>query len=337
METTTINNLLLPFLALVLTGLGTWGLIGILTRRAMLDHPNERSSHTLPTPRGGGLAVIPSIAVVWGILFLQWPDGNPPFFLLALLVTTLGLMLVGWLDDRHNLPAAPRFLSYGLAVGIGLAFLPSDLFVFGGLLPWWADRLLTALAWLWFLNLYNFMDGIDGISGVETAALGLGIALIVLVSGGSDLLASLSLTIAAAALGFLLWNWSPARIFLGDVGSIPLGFLLGGLLILLACSGQVLAAFILPAYYVTDASVTLIGRALRRETLWQAHRCHFYQQAASVQGHAKVSLLIAIGNGGLVIAAVLNGWLGLVLAILVVVAMMTALYRWRTPIRSEVG
>ena len=330
------DSLFLPLLALVLSGLGTWGLIGVLTRRAMLDHPNERSSHALPRPRGGGLAVVPSVLVVWGLGFMVSGPVVPPF-LPVLSLAGLGLLLVGWWDDRHNLPAGPRFLAYTLAVLAALAFLPPEMMVFGGLLPWGLDRLLTVLAWLWFLNLYNFMDGIDGITGVETAALGGGIALVCLVNGGPDSLILPGLSIAAAALGFLLWNWAPARIFLGDAGSVPLGFLLGGLLILLACNGQVLAAFVLPAYYVTDASVTLIARALRREKVWQAHRCHFYQQAAAIQGHAKVSTLVAIGNGGLVIAAVWGGGLGLGLAVLVVVAMMVVLYRWRAPIRGENG
>ena len=123
------------------------------------------------------------------------------------------------------------------------------------------------------------MDGIDGLAGVETACVGIGIALVAVATGLAAPFGAFGLTIAAAALGFLWWNWHPARIFLGDVGSVPLGFLLGWLLLGLAQNGQWAAALILPLYYLGDATITLLRRGLKGEKVWQAHRLHFYQHA----------------------------------------------------------
>jgi UDP-N-acetylmuramyl pentapeptide phosphotransferase/UDP-N-acetylglucosamine-1-phosphate transferase len=192
---------------------------------------------------------------------------------------------------------------------------------------------VTALGWLWFVNLYNFMDGIDGITGIETASLGVGIALVAALSGVPSALAPLGLACAAAGLGFLVWNWHPARIFLGDSGSVPLGLLLGGLLVQLAVAGQLAAALILPAYYLADATITLGKRAARGEKVWQAHRQHFYQRA--VQGgkrHDQVVKAIAAGNLLLVGCAVLATMgqvvLGLAVAVVVVAGLLALLQAW---------
>jgi UDP-N-acetylmuramyl pentapeptide phosphotransferase/UDP-N-acetylglucosamine-1-phosphate transferase len=158
--------------------------------------------------------------------------------------------------------------------------------------------------WLWFLNLFNFMDGIDGIAGGETAALGVGAASVAWLAALAPSVALYGLTAAAAALGFLWWNWHPARIFLGDVGSVPLGYLLAWLLLDLASHGAWAAALILPLYYVADASLTLLVRLLRGERVWRAHREHFYQRAA--QGglsHAQVVGAILLADAALVALA----------------------------------
>jgi UDP-N-acetylmuramyl pentapeptide phosphotransferase/UDP-N-acetylglucosamine-1-phosphate transferase len=150
---------------------------------------------------------------------------------------------------------------------------------------------------VWFVNLYNFMDGIDGITGVETGALAFGLVLLSAVVPALSPVAVPAAAVGAAGLGFLVWNWHPARIFLGDSGSIPLGYLLGWLLLLAAGHGLWAPALILPAYYLTDATVTLVRRAANGHSLFQAHRQHFYQKA--VQGgasHARVVRLILGGN-----------------------------------------
>ena len=310
-------------LASFLASIGsTRAVLGWLRHRRILDHPNERSSHSQPTPRGGGLAVTPVVVVMLLASWLIWPG---PWLILA--GGAVVLMAVSWLDDRRGLAPLPRFLLQAAIIAVALADLPEGLRVFPGAMPVWADRGLAGLGWLWFVNLYNFMDGIDGITGVETAALGLGIAVI------GDQASPQALAIAAAGLGFLVWNWHPARIFLGDSGSIPLGFVLGGLLIHLALAGHLAAAVILPAYYLADATITLLWRLKDGEKIWQAHRRHFYQRAVrGGKSHSQVALAILAGNGGLILCA----WtaetgqiaLGCALALAVVAGLLTLLGHW---------
>ena len=300
----------------------TRAVLAWLLHRQILDHPNERSSHSRPTPRGGGLAVTP-VVVAMLILTNFVVQG----FAAILAAGALILMAVSWLDDRKGLAPLPRFALQAAVIAATLLALPSDSLVFQGMLPFWADRLVTVLGWLWFVNLYNFMDGIDGITGIETAAIGLGLA----VTGGAFLPQSVG--IAAAGLGFLVWNWHPARIFLGDSGSIPLGFVLGGLLIHLATQGHLATALILPGYYLADATITLLWRLKDGEKIWQAHRRHFYQRA--VQGgksHSQVALAILGSNLGLIGCA----WIaesghcvaGSSLALAVVAGLLALLTRW---------
>jgi UDP-N-acetylmuramyl pentapeptide phosphotransferase/UDP-N-acetylglucosamine-1-phosphate transferase len=183
-----------------------------------------------------------------------------------------------------------RLLAQGVMVAIGVSALPEmqnalqgwlgPVFYVGGL----------GLLWVWWINLFNFMDGIDGLTGAETGAIGMGLLLFAGFGGGADPeLALLAVPIIAAAIGFLVWNWSPARIFLGDVGSAPLGYLLGFLLLDLAVRGFWKIALVLPLYYLADATITLARRLLRGERVWQAHREHYYQQAVRRGlGHAAV-------------------------------------------------
>jgi UDP-N-acetylmuramyl pentapeptide phosphotransferase/UDP-N-acetylglucosamine-1-phosphate transferase len=167
--------------------------------------------------------------------------------------------------------------------------------VFQGLLPPTLDLVATALLWLWFINLFNFMDGIDGIAGVETAAIGAGIFIAAKIGKLDGHWLMLGLSAAAAAVGFLRWNWHPAKIFLGDVGSVPLGFLLGWLLLSFAAAGHPIPALILPLYFLADATITLLRRLLRGEKVWLAHREHFYQLAIrSGLRHDQVSGLVAM-------------------------------------------
>jgi len=279
-----------------------------LRRKQILDHPNERSSHSRPTPRGGGLAITPLLLI--GLLGL----GLHP----AVIGGAAALFLLSWRDDRGSLPASVRLALQLAAVAVGLFFLPP---ILPGL-PFWADRLLAGFAWLWFVNLYNFMDGIDGITGIETISLAIGLALL----GGS---LPQSALLAGVMLGFLGLNWHPAKIFLGDSGSVPLGYLLGWMLLSLAGQGHQAAALILPAYYLADATLTLVKRALRFEPIWQAHRQHLYQQA--VRGgasHAQVSLLILFCNAMLIATAWLSakvGWAGLPAAVLITAALLIRL------------
>lgn len=157
------------------------------------------------------------------------------------------------------------------------------------------------------MNLYNFMDGIDGITGMQSFACALGVAIIFASSGHYELMMlALPAIICGACIGFLLFNWHPAQIFLGDVGSIPLGFLVGFLLFKLAVMGMIFPALILPLYYLADSGLTIIKRLVRREKIWEPHKQHFYQQAAQIVGqHDKIVLWIFIANVALIILAAL--------------------------------
>lgn len=278
----------------VLTGL----LLPVLRRHAVLDRPNDRSSHTHPTPRGGGLAILAVLLPAWAALALA--AGVPDGFVL-LLAATLALAAISWIDDLRGLSPAARIGPQIAAVAAVLALWPDDALVFQGLLPLWLDRFLAGLAWLWFLNLFNFMDGIDAIAGTEAASIGCGLVAVALLGGGPDGALPFALTLAAAAAGFLVWNRPPARIFLGDVGSIPLGYLLGWLLLGAAASGQWAAALILPAYYLVDATLTLLRRLAAGRDVFAAHAEHFYQVAVRKRlSHGQVVRAILVANLALI-------------------------------------
>lgn len=299
-----------------------------LSRRQILDHPNDRSSHTTPTPRGGGLAVTAVAACGLAGIGLALPGSS-----LLPAIGALVLMAVSWLDDRRSLPPLPRLLAQALVVAVSLAALGDRGLAFQGALPLWADRVLCGLGWLWFINLYNFMDGIDGITGAETAALGVGLALLGTLRPEAAGLIPGAAVVAAAGLGFLVWNWQPARIFLGDAGSIPLGFMLGYMLLEAAMAGYLAAALILPAYYLADASITLLWRLRDGERIWQAHRRHFYQRAVrGGKSHAAVVLALCAANVLLIGCALATaaGWtaLGVAGAVAVLAGILGLLSRW---------
>ena len=293
--------LLLPASALA-GALLTGAVTGYLRRRAILDHPNERSSHAVPTPRGGGLGILAVLVPAWTAL------GVAPWVLAG-----AGLLAaVSWLDDRRGLSPRFRLLIQAAAVALGLLALGDGARVFQGWLPGWLDHFVTGLCWLWFLNLFNFMDGIDGIAGSEAAAVAGGAALVALSAGAALHIVAPALVLAGAALGFLWWNWSPAKVFMGDVGSIPLGFGLGWLLFSLACAGLWPAALLLPLYFVADASITLLRRLFAGKPVLQAHREHVYQRAVQAgRSHAAVVRLVIAADGVLIalaLAAPVLGW-----------------------------
>jgi UDP-N-acetylmuramyl pentapeptide phosphotransferase/UDP-N-acetylglucosamine-1-phosphate transferase len=310
----------------LLACLGTRALIPLLRRAAVLDRPNERSSHIAPTPRGGGIAVVAAILLAW---FALSRSGAAAPGLGPLLLAGLLLAAVSWFDDLRGLMPSVRLFAQFVAVGVGMALVTPDGLVFQGWLAPLPDMIAATIAWVWFVNLFNFMDGIDGIAGSEAAAIGMGLAVFASVGVGRDpALAALAVAVAGAAIGFLVWNWAPARIFLGDVGSVPLGYLLGFLLLEVAAHGHWKIALSLPLYFLADATITLLRRLARGERVWQAHRSHFYQRAVQRGlGHATVvrriiaADLLLIGLGW----AAENGWgIVAVLAAAVVVAALLA-------------
>jgi UDP-N-acetylmuramyl pentapeptide phosphotransferase/UDP-N-acetylglucosamine-1-phosphate transferase len=254
-----------------------------LLRRHALAQPNARSSHRAPTPQGGGIAVIAATILVTvgcaGVVGEASSAATVEVF--AVLAATAFIAVVGGIDDLRPMPVAPRLMLQMLAVGVAIAAMPTDLRIVP-LMPWWAERLCLLVALVWFVNLVNFMDGIDWMTVAEVVPLTASVVLLgqpATVPPPSTLLA---LALLGAMLGFAPFNKPVAKLFLGDVGSLPIGLLLGWLLLQLARDGQPAAALLLPLYYLADASVTLIRRVAAGEPFWQAHRSHFYQRACDL-------------------------------------------------------
>jgi UDP-N-acetylmuramyl pentapeptide phosphotransferase/UDP-N-acetylglucosamine-1-phosphate transferase len=291
----------IAFLSTGLAALATTALARkVLLHLQIFDRPNVRSSHSVAKPRGGGVAVILTTVVAW--IAMGGAIGIPDVVWMILTIA-VALAAVSFIDDVRGLPPLPRLAAQVAAVALGLAVFDGGP-VFQGLLPVWLDRLLAGLAWLWFVNLFNFMDGIDGISGVEAIAIGGGLTVVAWTVGLPSSQALPPLLLAAATAGFLVLNWQPSRIFLGDAGSIGLGFLLGWLLLDAAARGLWAPALILPGYYLADATITLLKRLFRGEKIWRAHREHAYQKAVDAGwSHARVALHIAVANLALVACA----------------------------------
>jgi UDP-N-acetylmuramyl pentapeptide phosphotransferase/UDP-N-acetylglucosamine-1-phosphate transferase len=239
-----------------------------------LARPNARSSHRIPTPQGGGIAVIAATlsAAAAGAYLMNLTVPATVFG------AALFIALVGFADDIKSIPVVPRLLLQAAAVAAVVFAAPADLRIMPAA-PIEIERGLLLLAGLWFVNLVNFMDGLDLMTVAE--AVPVAGALILLGSSG-ELPASATIVAAAlcgAMIGFAPFNRPVAKIFLGDVGSLPIGLLLGWCLLQLALNQQLIAALLLPLYYLADATITLFWRMARREPFWAAHRKHFYQRA----------------------------------------------------------
>jgi UDP-N-acetylmuramyl pentapeptide phosphotransferase/UDP-N-acetylglucosamine-1-phosphate transferase len=272
--------------ALVIAALLSAALIVLLRpmlKRHALARPNARSSHREPTPQGGGIAVIAATIVVTigGAGMLGDMSSAGVVEVLTVLAASAFLAAVGGIDDVRPMPVAPRLLLQMLAIGAALAAMPTDLRMVP-LMPWWAERLCLLVALLWFVNLVNFMDGIDWMTVAEVVPLTTSVVMVGQVAPIPPPSTLLALALLGAMLGFAPFNRPVAKLFLGDVGSLPIGLLLGWLLLQLARNGQPAAALLLPLYYLVDASVTLIRRVAAREPFWQAHRSHFYQRACDL-------------------------------------------------------
>jgi UDP-N-acetylmuramyl pentapeptide phosphotransferase/UDP-N-acetylglucosamine-1-phosphate transferase len=289
----------------VLVALFTYWIRELLLKRAVFDIPNARSSHKYPVPRGGGLALLIILfpALTGAARFLDQATRH-----LGLIAAVFLLAAISWMDDKKHVSPALRLSLHILAAGLGCFSFTAQETLLGGAIPLWADRALMILAWTWFVNLYNFMDGIDGITGVETASIATGLYIALALTGiHNPFVGFLIPILIGASLGFLLYNWHPAKIFLGDIGSVPLGYLVGFCLLSIAVKGYWAIALILPLYYLADSGITLVRRILRGDKIWQAHREHFYQKAASGAGtHAKVVVFILAANICLIAAATLS-------------------------------
>lgn len=294
----------LPWLFAGAAALGSLALTGLVRRyalaRALLDVPNARSSHTVPTPRGGGIAI--AGVVLGGALLLALVGALPGRVATALVGGGALVAWIGWRDDRRHVPAPLRAAAHAAAalwavawlgglptISLGAATVP-----LGG--AGWA---VAVVGVVWCVNLYNFMDGIDGIAGTEalTTAGAMGA---VLLAAGHGALGTVALLVAGAAAGFLYWNWAPARIFMGDAGSGFLGYVLAVLALAAENAGAVPAIALLTALlavFVVDATLTLLRRMARGERWSQAHRSHAYQRAVqSGLSHTQVTLTVLAAN-----------------------------------------
>lgn len=261
----------------------SFGLIRLLRPlllRYALARPNARSSHREPTPQGGGIAVVAATLVI-GCLAVAVMGGThaiPYFAILA--VAALVLAVLGAVDDIRPLPALPRFLIQIAAV-TAVVVLADPGRILPAAVPLWLERAFLVLAGTWWVNLTNFMDGIDWITVTEFVPMTALIALLGLCGYAGPIAGPLAAALCGALLGFAPANRPVARLFLGDVGSLPIGLLSGWLLLSLAASGHLAAALLVPLYYVADATLTLLRRAARGEKVWEAHRSHFYQRATT--------------------------------------------------------
>jgi Fuc2NAc and GlcNAc transferase len=349
-------NVWLPLALAVLACAVSWWLTGRVRRyalaRRMLDVPNERSSHAVATPRGGGIAIVIAtlltvvMAAAMGVTSWRWA--------VAIFGGGVVVAVVGFMDDHRHLRRRWRLLGHFTAAAWVLAVtggLP-ELRVLGvTMVAGLPAQMIAAVGLVWLLNLTNFMDGIDGIAAIEVISVALGGVLLYAVSDGSARDWSLPLILAASTFGFLVWNWPPAKIFMGDAGSGFVGLLLGVLTLQAGSRSPDLlwSWVILLGVFVVDASVTLARRAARRERIYEAHRSHAYQHAARQRSsHKTVTMAVAIINvvwllplAWLVARHLLDGATGIVVAYTPLVAAAVALGAGTphatTPIQSTTG
>jgi UDP-N-acetylmuramyl pentapeptide phosphotransferase/UDP-N-acetylglucosamine-1-phosphate transferase len=245
--------------------------------RYALARPNARSSHTMPTPQGGGIAVVGSALVVG--LAVAVAAGQDLTRLATVAAAAAALAVVGAVDDIRPLPAAPRFLLQILAVAA--VVIATGVRVLPDAVPLPLEQAALILGGVWFVNLVNFMDGLDWITVAEMVPVTASVAVLGPVAGVPAPVSLAAVALCGALLGFAPFNRPVAKLFLGDVGSLPIGLLAGWMLLELAAAGGIAAAILLPLYYLMDATITLLKRLARGERVWEAHRSHFYQQATS--------------------------------------------------------
>jgi UDP-N-acetylmuramyl pentapeptide phosphotransferase/UDP-N-acetylglucosamine-1-phosphate transferase len=268
--------------------------------RYALAQPNARSSHEIPTPQGGGIAVIAATIFVSACAVLFRTNDAAVTPLAMLFAAVILIAGAGVVADTRPVDLAPRLLLQALAVAAVIYALPEDLRV-ASPLPWWLERVLLVVGGLWFVNLVNFMDGLDWMTVAEVVPVTAALAAIGLLGVLPVQAMLVSLALCGATIGFAWFNRPVAKLFLGDVGSLPIGLLLGWLLLLLAGSGGRAAAILLPLYYLADSTITLLRRIINGEQVWQAHRTHFYQRATE-RGLSVMDVVARVFAANLILA-----------------------------------
>jgi UDP-N-acetylmuramyl pentapeptide phosphotransferase/UDP-N-acetylglucosamine-1-phosphate transferase len=333
-------SLVLAGLAAALICAGLIVVLRPLLQRYALARPNARSSHVAPTPQGAGIAVIAATLLVASAYAAATGQAIP----LGLFGATLFIAMVGFVDDVKSIPVLARLLLQAAAVGTVVFSTPEELRI-ASAIPFGIERALLVVTGVWFVNLVNFMDGLDLMTVAELVPTTAAIVILGWLREAPVLTTIIASALCGATLGFAPLNRPVAKVFLGDVGSLPIGLLLGWCLMELACHGQLAAALLLPLYYVSDATLTLARRIARREPFWAAHRTHFYQQATdngfTVSRVVGEVFVLNITLAALAIATALSGSVAAnMLAVLLgagVVAMLLARFsRSRSPVSRDV-
>lgn len=281
------------FLAFAVTAGLTWRFCSPKSSLYLLDHPNSRSLHKQPTPRSGGVAVLAGIFAGGLLIAATQPQSTGR---IAMLLTGLPLALISFLDDRFGIHAGIRFLVhvFSAAALLSLVYAPGLIILpgLGSLFPVMLEIAVALLFIVWMINLYNFMDGMDGFAA-GMAIIGFTTCALIGAQTGHSLFAALAMLIVGATAGFLLFNFPPAKIFLGDTGSSVLGFLVAAFSMWASHDDifPLALAVLIFSPFIVDATVTLLLRLIRGEKIWQAHRSHYYQRLVQLGwGHRRTVL-----------------------------------------------
>lgn len=333
------------FAAVIVSMLLTLGLIVILRPilvRYALARPNDRSSHKIPTPQGGGIAVIAStVGVPCLVAALCGIDIGG--YVLAIFGIVLAMAALGGIDDIRPINVLPRLIFQAAVSIIAVLAVPGRPHM-ASWMPVEAELFLFVIGTIWFINLVNFMDGIDLMTVAEFVPVTLGIVILGTIGGIPFDVIVVALSLCGAMIGFAFFNRPIARVFLGDVGSLPAGLLMAWMLMILAGREMVAAAILLPLYYLADASITLLVRLLKRKRIWEAHRTHFYQRAmdsgASVRDivlrvFAVNWALVALAVWTVIVPGVASSLLALAVGAALVAWLLAQFGRWNCPSLRE--
>ncbi len=274
---------LLFILALISSSLLTRILIKKLSYLGVVDKPGDRRAHKKITPRGGGLSVVAVLII--GFIAFEYLSTNV-FIESQKIIPIFSLIAaISFLDDLKTIRVFFRLITHLICAGLSIYLFLYPRLLFHGLFPMGIDFILATICLVGFLNIYNFLDGIDGITAAESIHLSITLLILCYLRFNTIINVNFIIAIAtitlACSIGFLIFNWHPAMIFLGDVGSISLGFLIGLCLLLISASTIELfiASGIASLYYIADGSLTIFIRLINKERIWQPHLKHFFQKA----------------------------------------------------------